>query len=32
VPLGSTKEKFLIPGRKFVPGRNWGEKHMHEKP
>jgi len=23
-PLGSLREEFVIPGRKFVPGRNWG--------
>ena len=23
--LGSLREKFLIHGRRFVPGRNWGE-------
>jgi len=25
------KEEFLIPGRKFVPRRNWGEKAVDEK-
>jgi len=25
-PLGSLREEFLIPGRKFAPGRNWGGK------
>ena len=25
-PLGSLREEFWIPGRKFVPGRNWGGK------
>jgi len=24
MPLGSLMEEFLIPGRNFVPGRNWG--------
>jgi len=31
VPLGSTREEFLIPGRKFFPERNWGEKSVDEK-
>jgi len=31
VPLGSLSQKFLIPGRKFVPGRNWGGKGEDEK-
>jgi len=31
VPLGSPKEEFLIPGKNFVPGRNWGGKAMDEK-
>jgi len=30
-PLGSLREEFLIPGRKFVPGINWGEKAADEK-
>jgi len=30
-PLGSLGEEFLIPGRKFVPGRNWGGKAVDEK-
>jgi len=30
-PLGSLREEFLIPKRKFVPGRNWGGKAVHEK-
>jgi len=30
-PLGSLREEFLIPGRKFVPGRNWGGKAVNEK-
>jgi len=25
------REEFLIPGRKFVPGRNWGGKAVDEK-
>jgi len=25
-PPGSLREELLIPGRKFVPGRNWGGK------
>ena len=29
--LGSLREEFLIPGRKFVPGRNWGGKAVDEK-
>jgi len=29
-PLGSLKE-FFIPGRKFVPGKNWGGKAVDEK-
>jgi len=24
VPPGSPREEFLIPGRNFVSGRNWG--------
>jgi len=32
VPLGSLNEEFVIPGRKFVPGRNWGGKTVDEKP
>jgi len=24
--LGSIGEEFLIPGKKFAPRRNWGEK------
>jgi len=31
VPLGSLREEFLIPGRKFVPGRNWGGKALDVK-
>jgi len=31
VPLGSLWEEFLFPGRKFVPGRNWGGKAVDEK-
>jgi len=31
VPLGSLREEFLIPGRKFVPVRNWRRKAMDEK-
>jgi len=31
-PLGSFREEFLMPGRKFVPGRNWGGKVVDEKP
>jgi len=30
-PLGSAREEFLIPGRKTVPGRNWGGKAVDEK-
>ena len=30
VPLGSQRAKFFIPGRKFVSGRNWGEKSEDE--
>jgi len=30
VPLGSQREKFFIPGRKFVSGRNWGGKGEDE--
>jgi len=30
-PLGSLREEFLIPGRKFVPGRNWRGKVVSEK-
>jgi len=30
-PLGSPREEFLIPGRKFVPGSNWGGKVVGEK-
>jgi len=30
-PLGSLREEFLIPGRKFVPGRNCGGKAVDEK-
>jgi len=29
-PLGSLREEFLIPGRKFVPGRNWRGKAVDE--
>ena len=29
--LGSLREEFLIPGRKFVPGRSWGGKAVDEK-
>jgi len=29
--LGSTREEFLIPGRKVFPGRNWGGKAVDEK-
>jgi len=31
VPLGSQREEFLIHGKKFVPGRNWGGKSVDEK-
>jgi len=31
VTRDSLSEEFLIPGRKFVPGRNWGGKSVHEK-
>jgi len=30
-PLGSLREEFLIPGKKFVPERNWGGKAVDEK-
>ena len=30
-PLGSLREEFLIPGRKYVLGSNWGGKGMDEK-
>jgi len=30
-PLDSLKAEFLIPGRKFVPGRNCGGKVVDEK-
>jgi len=30
-PLGSLREEFQIPGRKFVPGRNWGGKAVEKK-
>jgi len=29
--LGSLREKFLNPGRKFVPEWNWGGKAVDEK-
>jgi len=29
--LGSLREEFFIPRRKFVSGRNWGGKAVHEK-
>jgi len=29
-PLGSLRQEFLIPERKFVPGRNWGGKAANE--
>ena len=28
--LGSLREEFFIPGRKFVPGRNWGGKAVEK--
>jgi len=31
-PLGSIREEFLIPGRKFSPGWNWGGKVVEKKP
>jgi len=31
VPPDSLREEFLIPGRKIVPGRNWGGKAVDEK-
>jgi len=31
VRLGSPREEFLIPRRKFVPGRNWGGKAVDKK-
>jgi len=31
VPLGSLREEFFIPGRKFVPGKKWGAKSEDEK-
>jgi len=30
-PLDSLREEFLIPGRKFVPARNWVGKAVDEK-
>jgi len=30
VPLGSLREEFSIPGRKFGPERNWGGKAVDE--
>jgi len=30
VPLRSLREEFLIPERKFVPGRNWGGINVNE--
>jgi len=30
-PLGSLKEEFLIPGRRFVPGKNWRGKAVDDK-
>jgi len=30
-PLGSLREEFLIPGRNFAPGRNWGRKAVGKK-
>jgi len=30
-PLGSLLDKFLIHGRRFVPGRNWGENQWMKK-
>jgi len=32
MPLRSLREEFSIPGRKFVPERNWGGKAVDEKP
>jgi len=32
VPLGSLREEFLIPGRKFFPGRNWEGKAAGKTP
>jgi len=29
--LGSLREEFLIPERKFVPGGNWGGKAVDGK-
>ena len=29
-PLGSLREEFLIPGRKFAPGKNWGGKAVEK--
>jgi len=31
-PLGSLREESLYPGRKFLPGRNWGRKTVEENP
>jgi len=31
MPLGSLREEFLIPGRRFVAGRNWGGEAVDEK-
>jgi len=30
MPLDSVREEFLIPGRKFVPGKNWRGKVVDE--
>jgi len=30
-PLGSLREEFFIPGKEFIPGRNWGGKAVDEK-
>ena len=31
VPLGSLREEFLIPGKKFVSEKNWGGKVLDQK-
>jgi len=30
-PRGSLRKEFLICGRKYVPGSNWGGKAVDEK-
>jgi len=31
VPLGWLREEFYFPKRKFVPGRKWGGKAVHQQ-